>query len=204
MINNKNTLFEEKNKLLEGNIKVNKIDKENKELKSLVNKLSKKHFSINQTINNVNNTQNNIMVINSFGKENLNHITIEDYKKYLNKFFPGFIEFIEKIHFDENAPQNHNIFISNLKSKYLSVFDDGKWITKEKNDIIDDLIIKKYNLLSDKCEQLEESKQINDKTIRNFEELCENYDNKESQKTTKKNIMLMIYNNKDKIKNKPK
>lgn len=195
---------------------VNKIiNDDKKEIKLLRNTIAKllKNQSSNIIINNNNNnivntqniTNNNLMVnLNSFGKEDLSHITVTDYKKYLNGFFRGFIEFIEKIHFDETVPQNQNICITNLKSKYLSVFDDGKWLTKEKNDIIDNLITKKYNLLSDKCEELEESKQINNKTIKNFEEFCENYDNEESQKNTKTDIMLMIYNNKDKVKNKQK
>lgn len=64
--------------------------------------------------------------------------------------------FIEKIHFGENAPENHNI----------CVYEDNKWITI-KNDIIDDLITKKYNL--SKCIELEELKQINNKIVKNFE-----------------------------------
>ena len=142
--------------------------------------------------------------INSFGKESLDHITLDNYKKYLNGFFPGFINFIEKIHFDETAPQNHNLCITNLKSKFICVYDNGKWIVKDKDDIIDNLITKKYNLLGEKCEELEESKEISKKIIENFEEFCENYNSKEAQKNTKKEALLMIYNNKDKIALKPK
>jgi hypothetical protein len=40
--------------------------------------------------------------------------------------------------------------------------------------------------------------------IKNFEEFCENYKDKEAQKTTKNDIILMIYNNSNKIKNKPR
>jgi hypothetical protein len=191
------------------NYENNILSEDKKEIKLLRKTIAKllKNNSPNITINNNNITQNitnnNLMInLNSFGKEDLSHITIEDYKKYLNGFFRGFIEFIEKIHFDETAPQNQNICITNLKSKYLSVFDDGKWLTKEKNDIIDNLITKKYNILSDKCEELDEAKQLSKKTIDNFSEFGENYDNPEAQKNTKTDIMLMIYNNKDKIKNK--
>ena len=64
--------------------------------------------------------------------------------------------------------------------------------------------MKKYNLLGEKCEQLQEDKKLNKKIIDNFEEFCHNYTDKEAQKTTKKNTILMIYNNKDKLVNKPK
>ena len=39
------------------------------------------------------------------------------------------------------------------------------------------------------------------KILKNF---CGNYDNKEAQKTNKTNVTLMLYNNRDKIKYKPK
>ena len=73
-------------------------------------------------------------------------------------------------------------------------------MVKEKQDILDNFITKKYNLLTDKFEEFEENNIINDKIIDKFKEFQENYDNLESQKNTKNNIMLMIYNNRDKVK----
>ena len=200
MLNEKNKIIEDKNK-----VKIqeesNKLHAEIKSLKNTVAKLIKKqtnNITYNQVINNTNN--NLIININSFGKEDLSHITEADYKKYLSGFFPGFIKFIEKVHFDDNVPENHNICISNLKSKYVYVYENNKWIVKEKDDILDNFITKKYNLLTDKFEEFEENNIINDKIIDNFKEFQENYDNVESQKNTKNNIMLMIYNNRDKVK----
>jgi hypothetical protein len=156
---------------------------------------------INQTINNntQNNTQNNLIVINPFGKEDLSHVKLQDYKNYLNSFFPGFIKYVEKVHFDENAPQNHNICLTNLRSKYLSIHDGDKWITKEKNDVIDKLIIKKHNQLADKCEELEEKKEINKNILENFEEFCESFKDKEAQKSIKTDLITMLYDNNGKI-----
>jgi hypothetical protein len=148
----------------------------------------------------VNNTQNNVVVINPFGKEDLSHVAISDYAKYLNGFFPGFLKYIEKVHFDENAPQNHNIYIPNLKSKYLSIHNGKKWETKMKNDIIDRFINKKHNQLTDKCEELEEANKISKKIIDNYNEFCENFSDKEALKSTKNDVLLMLYDNKDKIK----
>ena len=205
-----------KKKLLEDieKIKADKINilqkQEIKELreKNLLLKNNKNNsvnnITINNTINNNtinNNIQNNIVVINPFGKEDLSHLSIEDYKKFLNGFFPGFLKYIEKVHFDENAPQNHNICISNLRSKYLTIHDGDKWVTKMKDDILERFINKKHSQLSDKCEYLEETKQIDKKIIDNFEEFCESFNDKEAKKTTKNNIITMIYDNKDKIKN---
>ena len=204
---NKKTLEKDKDKLtFEKDNK--RRDDELKFVKNTVVKLLKKQ-SHNIIINNTNNTNitnnnnnnNNLIInINSYGKEDLSHITLNDYKKYLNGFFPGFIKFIEKIHFDEQMPENHNICLTNIKSKYIHVFENDKWITKEKNDIIDTLITKKYNMLNDKCEELEENNKINEDTVENFKEFAENYDNEEAQRNTKENIMLLLYNNREKIK----
>jgi hypothetical protein len=149
--------------------------------------------NINPTINNTINTQNNLVVINPFGKEDLSHITIDDYKKYLNGFFPGFIKFIEKVHFDDNAPQNKNISITNLRSKYLSVHDGDQWLTQDKNEVINNLLIKKHNILSEICEELEETDKIDKTTIDNFEEFCQNYNDADAKKNTRENVIMMIY-----------
>jgi len=152
-----------------------------------------------QTINN-NIVNNNLIVnINPLGKETLHHISLKDYKKYLNGFFPGFIEFIEKVHFDENTPENHNICITNIKSPFMNVYEDDKWLLKDRNEIIQDLMSKKYNLLVKKCDEFEESNQINNKIVENFREFEENYYDNEATRNTKKNILLMIYNNKNKV-----
>jgi hypothetical protein len=73
-----------------------------------------------------------------------------------------------------------------------------------KDDILERFINKKHNQLSDKCEYLEETKQLDKKIIDNFEEFCESFNDKEAQKTTKNNIVTMIYDNKNKIKLKNK
>ena len=209
IIDEKNKFIEQKNKQKENDD--NKyireelllLLKENKELKkNLTIQNTPQNIIINNpTINTIN--QNNLVVINPFGKEDLSHITLEDYKKYLSGFFPGFIKFIEKVHFDDNS-NNKNICITNFKSKYLSVHDGNKWVTQDKNEVIGQLMNNNLNILTDKCEEFEETKQINKKIISNFNEFCNNYDNNEAQKNTKKNILSMIYDNKDKIKDKDK
>ena len=40
------------------------------------------------------------------------------------------------IHFDPKKPENHNIYISNLKNGYIMVYDDGKWDTKNREEVI--------------------------------------------------------------------
>jgi len=201
--NKKNILTEKINKLTD---KINNIKTHNeiKELRQMVAKLLMKQTpqNINITNNNVTNkiTNNNLLVnINNFGKEDLSHVTLNDYKKYLSGYFQGFLKFIEKVHFDENAPENHNINITNLKSKYLHIYENNKWTAKEKKDVLDKFINKKYNFLVDKCEELEESNQLSEKIIEDFIRFTQNYKDEEALKNTEEKVLLMIYNNKDKI-----
>ena len=182
------------------NIQKNEIDLLKKTLETLINKQCNNNVTIQQIINNNNVTNNNNLFVNlnSFGKENISHITEKDYNKYLTGFFPGFIKFIEKIHFDDKMPENHNIFVTNLKSKYMYIYDEDKWISKEKDDIIDNIIRKNYNLLDGKCEEYE-NKEINENIINKFRQFQKNYIDEESQKNTKKDVLLLLYNNRDKV-----
>jgi hypothetical protein len=59
--------------------------------------------------------------------------------------------------------------------------------------------MKKHNQLADKCEELEDSKQIDKKIVANFEEFCVSFKDKEAQKTVKTDIMTMLYDNNNKI-----
>ena len=208
LIEEKDKIIIDKNKLVEEK-KNQDRDDEIKMLRDGFAKLLKKHSGPNINIINNNNNKiinnkvinNNLVVnINSFGKENLSHISLSDYKKYLSGYFPGFINFIEKVHFDENMPENNNLCITNLKSKFMYIHDGDKWVTKDKNDVINKFIKTKYNILSDKCDELGESNEIDEKTLDKFLSFAQNYKDEDSQKNTKDKIMLMIYNNKDKIK----
>jgi hypothetical protein len=199
----KKELMDEKNKLVEDKLKKeekednNKLKEELKILKDKVEHLeTKKQITQNITINN---TQNNLVMINPFGKEDLSHISLQDYKKYLNGFFPGLVEYIEKVHFDEKAPQNHNICISNLKSKYITVHNGTRWITQMRDDVIDRFINRKHNQLIDKREELEDLKKIDKKVIDNFDEFCEALEDNEAKKSIKNDVITMLYDNKDKI-----
>ena len=175
------------------------LKKENKELKT------------NITVNNNNNNNNNNIIINNnnlhininpFGEEDISHITDKDYKKFMTGFFPGFINFIKKIHYDDEMPSNHNIYISNIKSKFAYVFEDNKWNLKNKNMLVDKIITTKYNILDNKCDELEEAGLINDNIIDQFDEFKNNFINggEETTKNVQNDIALLLYNNKQKVK----
>jgi hypothetical protein len=48
---------------------------------------------------------------------------------------------IKNIHFTKDKPENHNIFISNIKNDYAYRFDGKKWNIEEKTEVIDAIMI---------------------------------------------------------------
>ena len=100
------------------------------------------------TITNNTNTNNNIQ-LNNYGNEDLSHIT-DTLKTHLLKQPYGAIQhLIEKIHFNEDKPENTNIMITNKRDNKISVFENGKWVYRNKKKTILGLIDNKYYLLDD-------------------------------------------------------
>ena len=199
------------------NIKKNKLDekKKNKErisniikdkndeiikLKKEIKLLEKNRKIINNQ--NIGFVVNNINNINSFGSEDLSHLSNNDYKKYLSNLSPGLLKFIEDIHFSDKMPSNWNICIPKLESKYIAIFEKNKWNIKDKNDIFKKILIKKITLLDNKCEELENIGIVDEKIVDIYDEYINvMYVNDNEKKKIKDNLELMIFNNRDKIDN---
>ena len=72
----------------------------------------------------------------SFNTTIHNHVQdtrIPDYRKCVKKVCFCVLKMIEKIHFNPEKPENMNIYISNIKDKYLMIYENDKWILKSKN-----------------------------------------------------------------------
>ena len=135
-------LFLESKKQMEKEKKELKVQMENDKLEF------KKHIEIllnkvgNTTINNTQNIQ-----LNSYGHEDMNHIT-DSMKTQLLKIPYGMIpKMIEAVHFNNDKPENKNIVFTNKKDNKIKVYSGDKWIFKDKDDIINDLIDGKYFIL---------------------------------------------------------
>ena len=61
--------------------------------------------------------------------------------------------FLKKNHFNPNKPENNNIYISNLKNKYIMLYDGNKWIIDNEDNIIDELIDVNEFILKHKLEE---------------------------------------------------
>ena len=191
------------NKLKITNIIKDKDD-EIKKLKKEIKLLEKNRKIINNqnTQNIVVNNINNQLNINPFGSEDLSHLTINDYKKYLSNLSPGFLKFIEDIHFSDKMPSNWNICIPKLESKYIAIFEKNKWNIKDKNDILKKILTKRITSLDNKCEELENNGILDKNIVDLYDEYISMiYENDEEKKKIKDNIELLLFNNRNRIEN---
>ena len=101
---------------------------------------------------------------------------------------------IEKIHFDPEKPENMNIYIPSLKDKYFMMYKDNKWIlthNKELETVYED---KEYLIecwIEDK----------DDETSKKYSKYLKIKDKENELKTIYDDIKLMMFNNKDVVKN---
>jgi hypothetical protein len=100
------------------------------------------------TTTNSHNTTNNI-TINNYGKEDLSHITLKRITFVFSKSFGSVVECVKLKHFSPHAPQNKNICIKDLNSRYAYVFCDGNWDAIGRKKLIDEIY-------TDICEYIEE------------------------------------------------
>jgi hypothetical protein len=134
------------------------LEKTNKDLKNTLDIILKELKEIkkqnetknNQTINigNIGNINNNTINLIAHGKEDLTKLTKEEFLEILRSGYDSPIKLTEKIHFNPDRPENHNIYISNKKGKYALVFNGADWSSKNKKDVI-------QNLYEDKKDYIE-------------------------------------------------
>lgn len=160
-------------------------EKQQRQIDKLMDKLQ-----VPQITNNTTNIQNNIQLL-SYKDTDLSHLTNKDYMNAIKKVSFCVKEMIEKIHFNPNKPENMNIYISNMKDKYIMVYEDGNWNIKGKNNELDTLYNKKEMILEDWLEEYG-TKDLRDK----YERYLNNKENEETMNLIKEEIKMMMYNKK--------
>lgn len=182
------------------------FEKERDEMKAQIALLMEKHAHSapqNQTNigeqtnnNNNNNNDNSINIqINAFGNENIDYIDGRAIVSCIERVYSSVPALIEKIHFNPEHPENHNVKITNKKLPYASVMGSNRrWKTVDKKNVIETMVTNGYNLLDEKYEDnknnIAPSKQKRFKEFKNrFEK-----DEKTLMKKLKTDTELLILN----------
>ena len=108
------------------------------------NQASTSIINNNTTINN-NNTYN--IQLNNFGNENTSYLTPEFLTYCLSNPKKGMSFLIEKIHYNKDYPENHNLRCKSLKNNMFERFVDTQWTLCDASNTLDELIKKGYRIL---------------------------------------------------------
>lgn len=175
---------------------INKIKQEIKEemSKSMEERIKKEISKVSgKNKISIYNTQNNFK-ITAHGKEDLSHMTNTDYKKILNKGFKSVPGLVEHVHFNKNNPENHNIYISNMRDNYVLIYDGENWKVEEKDVVLQKLIEDKSDILIEKFDELIEN--LDEYTIKKFRRFLNEKDDDATILNIKKDLKKILYNNK--------
>ena len=157
----------------------NDFVKQINELKELCkNNKSQRAETINNNITN-NNTTNNQQIninINAFADTDMSFLSNEDIKLLLRKGEDSVVSLVDIVHFDKNRPENHNIYISNIKEPYILLYDGKEWKRCDRDNTIEELYEDKSAFLSDKCIDMKNNKIMDETTTRKFEGFQNNMD----------------------------
>lgn len=190
--NNMEALMEEMIKMKEDmqsmKNKMHKLEKENSKYKEIVR------------INNITQNNNFNFGITPYGMENITNITPNEYSRIFRRGMNSVPALVEKIHFDENKPENHNIYMSNIRGKYVLVFDGKRWRLKNRDMIIGEMYDEKSDILETKFEELFDK--LDESTKNMFNKFLKVKDiDGAATKRIKEDIQIILYENRKMAKN---
>jgi hypothetical protein len=150
----------------------------------------------NQKIQNIqnNNIQNNIKLV-AFGQEDLSYITDNICKQILNKGFRSVPVLIKYTHFNSNKPEQHNVYISNMRDSHAIIYDGKQWKLMDRTEAVDQLIHDGKYYLVEKFEELFE--ELDPVTIKKFNRFVNQSEDDDILNGLKRDIKYMLYNNKN-------
>ena len=192
LINFLNKKLDEKDKQLE---------KRDRQFEEILNKKDKqideliKKAGINIGTQNI---QQNINIL-AYKNTDISHLTDRDYLKCLKHSNFCIPHLIEKIHFNPKKPENHNIYISNLKNNYAMIYDGNKWNLKDRDDEINKLIDDKEMIIEQKLEEWIENGEKYPDAMKKFSRYLEKRENDKVLNKVKSEIKLMLFNNRNVI-----
>ncbi len=167
------------------------------ELKSQIDDTSLQKINANHSFNKqvTNNSQvNNSFQLAPFGKEDINHLDDDSYKKLLKGGIESLVKLLEIYHYDINNPLYHNFFISNLRSAYALSYNGQRWNAVKTSDALDQLYDGNMLFLEEKFDELHD--ELDSKTIKKFSKTLDKYTNDVVSKRIKEKMKYIAYNKK--------
>ena len=147
------------------------------------------------------NIQNNIKLV-AYKDTDLSHLTDKDYLQCLNRSNMVIPNLIKRIHFNPKKPENQNIYISNIKNKYVMIYDGSKWNLHNREETIDDLIDTNEIVIEQKLEEWMENGKEYPEIMKKFNRYLEKKEKDQVKNAIKEEIKLILFNNRKTADNK--
>jgi uncharacterized C2H2 Zn-finger protein len=144
-----------------------KIAEKNEKLEQEVKNLQLQITNINSNNNTTNNITQNITIV-AYGKEDISRITNKDFRSIMRRGMLSIPELVRRIHFDEKVPENHNVYISNLRGRYVLMHDGKKWRLADIKEALQQIYGDHYDILETKFEELIGEDSLDELTVDKF------------------------------------
>ena len=178
--------------------KISKYDQELEEKNKQINELIQK-AGIQNSGTIVQNIQNNIKLL-AYNKTDISDLTEKDFIRCFNHNNMCVPHLLKRIHFNRKKPENHNVFLSNLKSGYIMLYDGKQWITYNRDEVIDDMFDEKHDILEQKYEEWIDVGKDYPIIYYKFRRYLEKINNDVVMKKIKDEMKLVLYNNRNIVK----
>lgn len=194
-VNATGKLLDEKNKLIK------KLEQEKQEIFNNAEKdkanLYKQISELIEKVGDTTITQTQNINLNNYGTEDISHVINNFKNRFLKLPYGAIPKMVEVIHFNDSKPENMNIVLPNKNQNMVKIFMNNKWVYKDKNEAILDLVDKKYMLMDAQYELLDLKDNDDvyiEKTYAKFKNYYEDGD-KELVERLKKECELVLLNN---------
>ena len=170
------------------------IKEQNKQIDELIKKAGINNSNITQNI------QNNIKLL-AYKDTDISNITDKDIRNCMNHSNMCVPYLIKMIHLDPKKPENHNVYISNLKNGYIMVYNGENWDTLSREEVIEDIINDRECLIQDRVEDWLENGKNYPIIMKKFERYLDKKEKNVVLNKIKEEIRFMLFNNRNMIKN---
>ncbi len=163
----------------------------------LLKQLEEKDKQINALIENVNDT----LPYQNTNRQFLTDDMISQCMEKQNMCVP---EMIKLVHFNNNYPENRNLYIRNLKTGYILTYNGNEWILNDKKVMMEQIISDNEKFMHTKFMEWYDDgnkKRKYKKAIFKFEKYLTQSSNQHLINNVKGELKLMLYNIKNKIGN---
>ena len=178
---------------------VDLLNKQLEDQKYQINELIKKSGTTNITLNQQNNVSNNIKLL-GYRNTDISHLSDKDFISCISHSNFCIPHLIKKIHFDPDKPENHNIYISNIKNNYAMIYDGDKWNLTNKDDLINEILEEKEIIIEEKLEEWLAKEKQYPEIMKKFTRYLEKKENDVVLDKIKDEVKLVLFNNRNIIK----